>query len=185
MAPPFIRVPLPQLGFIQDSFSLARFSGNRLLLRSAVSASPSLLRCPSCRCRNSSTLARPFSDRMGERKTPVTVRPSRLRLWNVPITFELLTFPRSVLQCPQSPSLRQSNVTSSYSSPHLSRRHRVRWPLLLPPSLLMDGVETASVAIVTSFRSPSRKGGERGRLLIGRPLQSGFAVPPLSLWSRR
>ena len=104
MAPPVIRVPLPQLGFIQDSFSLARFSGNRLLLLlSAVSACLSLLRCPSCRCRNSSTLARPFSDRMGE-KTLVTVRPSRLRLWNVPITFELLTFPRSV-QCPQSPSV--------------------------------------------------------------------------------
>ena len=100
-----------------------------------IRLSPSQLRRPSCRCRNSSTLARPFSDRMGEKKTRVTVRPSRLRLWNVPITFELLTFPRSV-QCPQSPSLRQSNVTSSYSSPHLSRRHRVRWPRCCCPHRL-------------------------------------------------
>ena len=105
-----------------------------------IRLSLSQLRCPSCRCRNSSTLARPFSDRMGERKTRVTVRPSRLRLWNVPITFELLTFPRSV-QCPQSPSLRQSNVTSSYSSPHPLAPPSGAMAVVVapsPPSLLME-----------------------------------------------
>ena len=110
----------------------------------------------------------------------MTVRPSRLRLWNVPITFELLTFPRSSVQCPQSPSVQRH--LELLLSPSLAPPSGAMAALLLPPSLLMDGVETASVAIVTSFRSPSRKGGERGRLLIGRPLQSGFAVPPLSLF---
>ena len=149
----------------------------------AVSASPSLslcLRCPSCRCRNSSTLARPFSDRMGERKTRVTVRPSRLRLWNVPITFELLTFPRSSVQCPQSPSVQR----------HLEL---LLSPSLAPPSGAMAVVVAPIAAYGWSGNRLSRNcyvvsiaveegRRERGRLLIGRPLQSGFAVPPLSLF---
>ena len=100
---------------------------------------------------------------MGE-KTRVTVRPSRSRLWNVPITFELLTFlPSRSVQCPQSPSLRPRRPSV--------QRHL---ELLLSPSPARAAIgcdgrvvvapvaahgwsgNRLSAAIVTSFRSPSR-----------------------------
>ena len=72
---------------------------------------------------------------------------------------------------PESPSLHSQSVALSYS-PH--RAGAMAVVVAAAASADAYGVETAS--IVTSFRSSVRQRKEGGRLLIGRPLQSGFAV---------
>ena len=88
-----------------------------------------------------------------------SVCPSRLRLWNVPITFELLTFSLSV-QCPRvrQSTLSPQSVALSYS-PH--RAGAMAVVVAAVASADAYGVETAS--IVTSFRSSaSVRGGRKG-----------------------